>query len=88
MYADLLKKIFVPRQMVLYYYKKYGFSPDSFKKRICWECKDELDFWEFCSQFKDGELEHVIALWQNERIEFYCCKCFKQRESEKEQIIK
>ena len=82
MYANLLKKLFVPRQKILNYYTNYHLSIDSIKQRACWRCGRELDFWDYCSQFDDDEIEQAITLWQDDRVEFYCCKCFKLKESE------
>lgn len=82
MYADLLKKLFVPRQKILNYYTNYHLSMNSIRQRICWRCGTELEFWDYCSQFNDDEIEQAITLWQDDRIEFYCCECFKLKETE------
>lgn len=85
---DLLKKLFIPRQVVLNCYLKHKLSSESVNRRTCWSCGMELDFWEYCYQFKDNDIEKAIILWQDDRIEFYCCKCFTQKNLEKERSPK
>jgi len=84
MYVDLIKKIFVPRYnlSIQSIKKRFNLSEDSIKERVCWECGAKLNFWDYCSEFKDDKLEKMIKLWQNDYIEFYCCKCFKIKKSE------
>jgi hypothetical protein len=77
MNSELIKNIYIPRKSILEYFKKYDIAVNSIKLRVCWDCRENLDFWEYCDQFNEDKLSSMINLWQNNRIEFYCCKCYK-----------
>ena len=53
----------------------------NFKERVCWNCKKELNIYDFLSD--NIELSHVfiLSLWQNRILEFHCCECFKNLKS-------
>lgn len=82
MNIELIKNIYIPRKSVLDYFKKYNLSINSIKLRVCWDCQEKLDFWDYCSQHNEDKIEYMINLWQNDCIEFYCCECYKLRKSD------
>jgi len=88
MNPKLLKNIFVPNKKILMLFKIYGCSVNSLKQRECWNCHNKLDFWDYLSQFEEDEILRAIDLWQDNRIEFYCCECFELKMSDSKQTDK
>jgi len=48
-----------------------------FRNRICFHCKKNIDIGDFFVTNKSiCDIERLIQLWENERLEFYCCLCY------------
>lgn len=50
-------------------------------KRKCYKCERKLNFNEYIlgnAHDNDKELKHLVALWNREEIEFYCCNCYRK----------
>lgn len=84
MNLKVLKNIYIPKPSALKIFSKRDLSLTNLKERSCWNCRCDLDFWEYISQSNEKEFEYMIELWQNDNIEFYCCECFNQKISELE----
>ncbi|MFX1409289.1 MAG: Rab family GTPase [Promethearchaeota archaeon] len=54
----------------------YEFSQKLLRK--CWHCKQNLYFSEFSLSNPTLNKERLTKLWENEYLEFFCCKCFKK----------
>ncbi len=52
--------------------------------RKCWNCSRPLYFSEFSSTNASLSKERLVELWENPHLEFYCCNCFKNLESQSE----
>ncbi|TXT67666.1 MAG: hypothetical protein BAJALOKI1v1_30029 [Promethearchaeota archaeon] len=78
MNVNLIKTLFIPRYIMSegIFKQLHHFSKKTIKKRLCWACGIPLNFWDFCSSFREDELEKMIKLWQSKYVEFYCCACF------------
>ncbi|MFX0034615.1 MAG: hypothetical protein ACFE9I_03110 [Candidatus Hermodarchaeota archaeon] len=48
-----------------------------FKKRICWNCKKDLNIYDFLSDNVNLTPEYILRLWQTHILEFHCCECFR-----------
>ena len=53
------------------FYKKY------FKKRTCWNCRKDLNIYDFLSDNVNFTPEYTLKLWQTPILEFHCCECFR-----------
>jgi len=49
----------------------------NFKERSCWNCKKNLNIYDFLSDNIDFTPEYILKLWQAPILEFHCCECFK-----------
>ena len=49
-----------------------------FKPRFCWNCKKELNIYDFLSDNINFTPEYILELWQTPILEFHCCECFRQ----------
>lgn len=61
------------------------------KYRICFReyCFNHISFNAIRSCNPDWEEEHLKKLWEDDRVQFYCCKCFKDlRTLEEENELK
>ncbi|KKN34284.1 hypothetical protein LCGC14_0795140 [marine sediment metagenome] len=57
-----------------------SYKQENLKKRVCWKCKNQLNFKHFCGSNKSLSLERAKDLWFNSNLEFFCCKCYIERE--------
>ena len=48
-----------------------------FKKRTCWNCKKDLNIYDFLSDNVNFTPEYILKLWQTSILEFHCCECFR-----------
>ncbi len=48
-----------------------------FKKRACWNCKKDLNIYDFISDNVNFTPEYILKLWQTPILQFHCCECFK-----------
>ena len=51
-------------------------SKPEFRKRNCFNCKRTINIGDFYLKNKTIPEERLIELWENPRIEYYCCLCF------------
>lgn len=60
--------------------------PDTtkYKKRKCFRCKRPIEFEEFYFKNKNISKQRLIDLWQNDKLQFYCCLCYDYINREKE----
>jgi hypothetical protein len=49
----------------------------NFKKRVCWNCKKDLNIYDFLSDNTNFSPEYILRLWQTPFLEFHCCECFR-----------
>ena len=82
MNIKIIKKIFIPRENLLDYYNENDIDSNSIKERFCWNCKRELDLMDYLSECSKKDYFYKLDLWQNDKIEFYCCACFKEKQIE------
>lgn len=48
-----------------------------FKNRICLHCKKNIDIADYLLTNKAiYNMERLIQLWENDKLEFYCCLCY------------
>jgi hypothetical protein len=76
------KKIFVVRQH--YRHLKQPKKIDHLvigldEERSCWQCTDRLDFEDFKKTNITFKLEELKRIWQDCRIQLYCCDCFNNK---------
>lgn len=64
--------------------EKCVFKILNLKNRECWNCGIKLDFQDFCTSNQEMNKSRAIELWNNDRIEFYCCSCYKALRSDVE----
>jgi len=50
----------------------------NFKKRTCWNCRKDLNIYDFLSDNVDFSPEYILKLWQASILEFHCCECFRE----------
>jgi hypothetical protein len=50
---------------------------NDFKKRTCWNCRKELNIYDFLSDNVNFTPEYILRLWQAPILEFHCCECFR-----------
>ncbi|MFX1338137.1 MAG: hypothetical protein ACFFDK_05985, partial [Promethearchaeota archaeon] len=53
--------------------------PDNqkFKNRLCFHCKKYIDIGDYFVTNKSlYDIERLIQLWEDDRLEFYCCLCY------------
>lgn len=67
--ADLWNKIKTLRELIK--------EEKIFKRRSCWNCKKDLNIFDFLSDNLEYSAEEILNLWQNPILEFHCCECFK-----------
>ena len=48
------------------------------KKRYCFNCGKVLVWSEFRFQNSHMSVMYLKELWKNNKLEFFCCKCFKE----------
>jgi len=51
---------------------------NNFKKRVCWQCKKDLNIFDFLSDNLEFTAGYILMLWQSPLFEFHCCTCFKE----------
>ncbi len=54
------------------------------KNRYCWKCGGKLELLDLLLQFTMNEktIKKFYILWESKYIQFYCCACFEEIESE------
>lgn len=72
--SDLWKKIQTLRGLIK--------EQRDFKKRVCWQCKRDLNIYDFLSDNLEYTAGYILDLWQKKLFEFHCCSCFKQLKRE------
>ncbi len=77
--SEMWKKIQVLRDLIK--------NEKSFKKRVCWNCKKDLNIYDFLSDNLEFTAGYVLSLWQYSIFEFHCCECFKNLKREELEII-
>lgn len=50
---------------------------EEYRKRTCFLCKKNIEIGEFIVRNKIINEQHLIELWQNDKLEFYCCLCYE-----------
>jgi hypothetical protein len=55
----------------------YEAHQESHEGKVCWECKTPLNFWEFWEANKKLSEERAKELWEDPKVQFYCCRCIK-----------
>jgi hypothetical protein len=50
---------------------------NNFKKRTCWNCRKDLNIYDFLSDNVNFTPEYILKLWQTPILEFHCCECFR-----------
>lgn len=56
-------------------------SDNILKQRKCWECKQSLDFKDFCTENSYLSEKYLKTYWQHPNLEFFCCFCYPSRKN-------
>lgn len=53
------------------------------KQRKCFSCKTSLSFQDFIYTNRQKKIVPLIKTWQSEKVQIFCCSCFKNAEEQK-----
>ena len=57
------------------------------RDRYCFECGQSLNWSSFIRENFHLSQDYLKKLWKNRRVQFLCCKCFKEENCLKKRLI-
>jgi hypothetical protein len=76
------KKNYPGYSIVRSHFRKLKSSRDLKEKMRCFNCKSILSFQDFTKRNPNIPIERLRKLWENPKIQLYCCKCFAKAQRE------